>query len=225
MGQLRPQGVQSLLIVQALTDVADEAGEQTLAGSYGFANSELDRDFAPIGGDRGQQAVVSDDPLVAGGEIPGQIACVLILMLGGGQDRDVSTDHLFGGIAEQLFGRATERQDLTCFVDHHHRVRHCLQDRHQLRFTRLQTGLTLLPLRDVHIHAERTDQFARLVVKSAGGSFDRSRRPIGLIDPELKAEPFGLCPGGVVNLIVDGGKIVGIYKRLPSIVIMQRSRL
>ena len=139
----RLAGAESLLELHARAEIVKHPRELALAANRHLADGQMERERRPVATPPGDLAADPDDLGVAGGEVRGEIAVVLLVIRRRHQHADVAADHLRAGIAEQAFGAAIERLDPACRVDHDDAVDRRIDDGLQsrirvaeLRFTR-----------------------------------------------------------------------------------------
>src|SRR5215469_9618251 len=117
--------------------IPDETGEKTLLADVHFADSQFywkSRAVAPLTDHDPPDA--NDAPLT-GAQVTRDVAVMILAVRRRHQHLDVLPQHIGRGIAEQPFRRRAERLDQSELVDHHHSVGNAVENRLQVRGTRL----------------------------------------------------------------------------------------
>jgi hypothetical protein len=108
---------QRALEVHAPGQVAQHPRELPLTGDPHFPDRQMHRKERAVSPPPGHLTARTDDPRLAGREVPLEIRVVLLMMRRRHQDADVPPDHFLIGIPEQLLRTTVEGFDLTASVD------------------------------------------------------------------------------------------------------------
>ena len=152
-----------LLHLDARRQVADEAAEDAAFSECDFAYCQLhwknDAVLAPCL----DLSADADDPLLAGPQVAGEVAVVVLAMRGRHEHLDVVPDHLSGGVAEQLFRRGAERLNDAAFVNRDDRIGSGFEDGTQPCLALLHQGLRPFHLGQIPVQSQHRNGIAGVV--------------------------------------------------------------